>query len=58
MTAAVLWAVGTVVGVCVNPIGVILHAMTMNKSYLMEVKTCPFVYTSYQKKLNTLRGCL
>ena len=52
-------------GVFVNAIalnvvgfGAVIHAVTMKKNYLNKVEPYRFAYTGYQKKLNTLKGCL
>ena len=64
VTSAGLGAVCATLCVFVNPIalsvaglGAVLHAVTMKKNY-PKVEICRFVYTSYQKVLNTLKGCL
>ena len=65
MTASGLGVVGAVVGVYVNYIvlavsglGMTLHALIMKKNYPKKANACRFAYTSYQKELNTLKGCL
>ena len=65
MTASGLGVVGAVVGVCVNYIvlavsglSMTLHALIMKKNYPKKANACRFAYTSYQKELKTLKGCL